>query len=170
MKKFKIFAVCIISFLMLYGCANNKDNVINTNTNTTNTDNVETQQKSISAIMNLNDKEYMLSIDIPEDLQKYITFETEEVSQTSMALVRFEKEDKSANIGTFTLYNQKDYEDIKTQGLPVGDVVVENKDEGFVLTYTGMQDSVFEKDTEEYNIVMEYANSLEDILASVKID
>lgn len=163
MKKFKIFAVCIISFLMLYGCTNSKDNANNTN-------NIETQQKSISAIMNLNDKEYMLSIDIPDNLQQYITFETEEVGQTSMALVRFEKEDKVANIGTFTLYNQKDYEDIKTQGLPIGDIVVENKDEGFVLTYTGMQDFVFEKDTEEYNIVMEYANSVGDILSSVKID
>lgn len=166
MKKFKVFAVCIISFLMLYGCTNSKDTVSNTN----NTDNVETQQKSISAIMNLNDKEYMLSIDIPKNLQQYITFETEEVGQTNMVLVRFEKEDKIANIGTFILYNQKDYEDIKSQDLPIGDVVVENKDEGFVLTYTGMQDSVFEKDTEEYNIVMEYANSLGDILSSVKID
>ncbi len=166
MKKFKIFAVCILSFLMLYGCTNSKDTVSDTNTTT----NIEKQQKSISAIMNLKDKEYMLSIDIPEDLQKYITFETEEVSQTSMALVRFEKEDKIANIGTFTLYDQKDYEDIKSQGLPIGDVVVENKDEGFVLTYTGIQDSVFEKDTEEYNIVMEYANSIDNILSSVKID
>ncbi len=166
MKKFKIFAVCILSFLMLYGCTNSKDTFSDTNTTT----NIEKQQKSISAIMNLKDKEYMLSIDIPEDLQKYITFETEEVSQTSMALVRFEKEDKIANIGTFTLYDQKDYEDIKSQGLPIGDVVVENKDEGFVLTYTGIQDSVFEKDTEEYNIVMEYANSIDNILSSVKID
>lgn len=89
---------------------------------------------------------------------------------TTLPTIQFEKGDKVGNIGSIVLYTTSEYDDLKTQEVPLETEVLRDEENGSVLAYGGMQDSVFEPGTEEADLVLQYHNAVADVLKTIKVE
>ena len=188
MKKTYLAAMAMAALLAFSGCssqsnttdaASNQTESIQTETTETEEEAAETGQAGAEATadtavltgaMKQGDVEKAITMNIPASLEDYLSLEPISEEDSSTLLVRFTNGEDVANIGTLGLSTITDYEELKEEGLPVGDEILRDEDAGVVLTYSGMQDSVFEPDTENYDLVMEYDAALDDVLASITME
>lgn len=124
----------------------------------------------LTAAMQLGDVEKAITMNIPSQLEPYLSLEPVSPEDSSTLLIHFTNGDAEANIGSLTLSTIEDYEAIKDEGLPVGDPLLQDEENGVILTHMGMQDSVFEPETENYDLVMQYDDALGDILSSITME
>lgn len=116
-----------------------------------------------SASIKYNGKDYVLKASFPEEIADYVTLEAAE----NMCLVKFDKDGKTANIGSFTFYTEEEYDAMDPTQMPVPTEAL--RQDGIVIGFTGVQDSVFEAGTEEAKLVEDYHSKTADILKTVKL-
>ena len=116
-----------------------------------------------SSSIKYNGKDYVLKAAFPEEIADYVTLEAEE----NMCLVKFDKDGKTATIGSFTFYTEEEYDAMDPTQMPVTTEAL--RQDGIVIGFTGVQDSVFEAGTEEAKLVEDYHSKTADILKTVKL-
>lgn len=126
-------------------------------------------EPNMDTVLQLGEQRYAISFSVPDDLVEYLSFEPySEYDNT--ATIQFKKGDKVGNIGSIVLYTTSEYDDLKTQKVPLETEVLRDEENGYVLAYGGMQDSVFEPGTEEANLVLQYHNAVADVLKTIKVE
>lgn len=126
-------------------------------------------EPNMDTVLQLGEQRYAISFSVPDDLVEYLSFEPySEYDNT--ATIQFKKGDKVGNIGSIVLYTTSEYDDLKTQEVPLETEVLRDEENGYVLAYGGMQDSVFEPGTEEANLVLQYHNAVADVLKTIKVE
>ncbi len=110
---------------------------------------------------------YNFKVSFPDYISEYL--ELEYVGgDYPMCLVRFEKGDKTANIGSFSFFDYETYDSMNPQEMPVPTEIL--RKDNIVITFTGPQDTVFEIGTEEANLVEKYHSELGEIINSVEFE
>lgn len=126
-------------------------------------------EPNMDTVLQLGEQRYAISFSVPDDLVEYLSFEPySEYDNT--ATIQFKKGDKVGNIGSIVLYTTSEYDDLKTQKVPLETEVLRDEENGYVLAYGGMQDSVFEPGTEEADLVLQYHNAVADVLKTIKVE
>ena len=126
-------------------------------------------EPNMDTVLQLGEQRYAISFSVPDDLVEYLSFEPySEYDNT--ATIQFKKGDKVGNIGSIVLYTTSEYDDLKTQEVPLETEVLRDEENGYVLAYGGMQDSVFEPGTEEADLVLQYHNAVADVLKTIKVE
>lgn len=126
-------------------------------------------EPNMDTVLQLGEQRYAISFSVPDDLVEYLSFEPySEYDNT--ATIQFKKGDKVGNIGSIVLYTTSEYDDLKTQEVPLETEVLRDEENGYVLAYGGWQDSVFEPGTEEANLVLQYHNAVADVLKTIKVE
>lgn len=126
-------------------------------------------EPNMDTVLQLGEQRYAISFSVPDNLVEYLSFEPySEYDNT--ATIQFKKGDKVGNIGSIVLYTTSEYDDLKTQKVPLETEVLRDEENGYVLAYGGMQDSVFEPGTEEANLVLQYHNAVADVLKTIKVE
>lgn len=126
-------------------------------------------EPNMDTVLQLGEQRYAISFSVPDNLVEYLSFEPySEYDNT--ATIQFKKGDKVGNIGSIVLYTTSEYDDLKTQKVPLETEVLRDEENGFVLAYGGMQDSVFEPGTEEADLVLQYHNAVADVLKTIKVE
>ncbi len=188
MKKTCFIAVAAAALLALSGCNSqtNAPSAVSNQTESAQMETVETEEDlaetgrsgaeitATTAVLTgtfiQGTVEKAITMDIPASLEGYISLEPVSPDDCSILLVRFTNGEDVGNIGSFGLSAISDYEKQKEEGLPVGDELMRDETDGVVLTYSGMQDSVFAGGTESYDLVMDYDAALGDILESITLE
>ncbi len=132
---------------------------------------IMTQDKELNYVkkttdISFNDKNYTFSVSFPEYISNYVTLETSK--DNNMCLIKFEKDGKTANIGSFTLFDEKTYDGMNKDEMPVPTEVL--RKDGIVIGFMGVQDMVFEQGTEEANLVAKYHSDNANILKTVEFN
>lgn len=126
-------------------------------------------EPNMDTVLQLGEQRYAISFSVPDNLVEYLSFEPySEYDNT--ATIQFKKGDKVGNISSIVLYTTSEYDDLKTQKVPLETEVLRDEENGYVLAYGGMQDSVFEPGTEEANLVLQYHNAVADVLKTIKVE
>lgn len=68
------------------------------------------------------------------------------------------------------IYDETDYDGLKEQNLPLETEVICDEENGVVLAYNGLWDSVFELGTEESNLLLAYWDAEKAILGKLKME
>lgn len=118
-----------------------------------------------TASMKFNGKDYEIKVAFPEEIADYVTLEPAE--EDNMCLVRFDKDEKTANIGSFTFFSEDEYDAMDPTQMPVPTEAL--RQDGIVIGFTGVQDSVFEIGTEEADLVENYHSQTANILKTLKL-
>src|SRR5699024_7473036 len=126
-------------------------------------------EPNMDTVLQLGEQRYAISFSVPDNLVEYLSFEPYS-EYDNAATIQFKKGDKVGNIGSIVLYTTSEYDDLKTQEVPLETEVLRDEEKGFVLAYAGMQDSVFEPGTEEADLVLQYHNALADVLKTIKVE
>lgn len=126
-------------------------------------------EPNMDTVLQLGEQRYTISFSVPDNLVEYLSFEPYS-EYDNAATIQFKKGDKVGNIGSIVLYTTSEYDDLKTQEVPLETEVLRDEEKGFVLAYAGMQDSVFEPGTEEADLVLQYHNALADVLKTIKVE
>ena len=126
-------------------------------------------EPNMDTVLQLGEQRYAISFSVPDNLVEYLSFEPySEYDNT--ATIQFKKGDKVGNIGSIVLYTTSEYDDLKTQEVPLETEVLRDEENSYVLAYGGMQDSVFELGTEEADLVLQYHNAVADVLKTIKVE
>ena len=89
--------------------------------------------------------------------------------KTYTMLKRLEgKGDKIANIGSFSFFDYEIYDSMNSQEMSVPTEVLRKY--GIVIGFMGIHDMVFEKGTEEANLVAKYHSDITNILKTVEFN
>lgn len=126
-------------------------------------------EPNMDTVLQLGEQRYAISFSVPDNLVEYLSFEPYS-EYDNAATIQFKKGDKVGNIGSIVLYTTSEYDDLKTQEVPLETEVLRDEENGFVLAYGGMQDSVFEPGTEEADLVLQYHNAVADVLKTIKVE
>lgn len=126
-------------------------------------------EPNMDTVLQLGEQRYAISFSVPDNLVEYLSFEPYS-EYDNAAIIQFKKGDKVGNIGSIVLYTTSEYDDLKTQEVPLETEVLRDEENGFVLAYGGMQDSVFEPGTEEADLVLQYHNAVADVLKTIKVE
>lgn len=126
-------------------------------------------EPNMDTVLQLGEQRYAISFSVPDNLVEYLSFEPYS-EYDNAATIQSKKGDKVGNIGSIVLYTTSEYDDLKTQEVPLETEVLRDEEKGFVLAYAGMQDSVFEPGTEEADLVLQYHNALADVLKTIKVE
>lgn len=126
-------------------------------------------ESNMDTVLQLGEQRYAISFSVPDNLVEYLSFEAYS-EYDNAAIIQFKKGDKVGNIGSIVLYIISEYDDLKTQEVPLETEVLRDEENGFVLAYAGMQDSVFEPGTEEADLVLQYHNAVGDVLKTIKVE
>lgn len=126
-------------------------------------------EPNMDTVLQLGEQRYAISFSVPDNLVEYLSFEAYS-EYDNAAIIQFKKGDKVGNIGSIVLYTISEYDDLKTQEVPLETEVLRDEENGFVLAYAGMQDSVFEPGTEEADLVLQYHNAVGDVLKTIKVE
>ncbi len=122
---------------------------------------IKTEVKSTD--IKFNNKDYTLTAAFPEEVSKYVTLEAEK--DKDLCLIRFEKDGKIANIGSFQFFTEKDYDAMDPKEMPVPTEVL--RSDGVVVAFQGLQDMPFEVPSKEADLVSIYHENVGDMLKSV---
>lgn len=120
-----------------------------------------------SSTVSFKGKTYTIKTAFPEDLSEYISLDGQSSGQDGLCLIKFEKGDKTANIGSFTLYEESEYDAMDPTQMPVPAEVY--RKDGIVVGFTGIQDSVFDPGTEEAGLVEAYYSQKQNILKTFEL-
>lgn len=126
-------------------------------------------EPNMDTVLQLGEQRYAISFSVPDNLAEYLSFGAYS-EYDNAATIQFKKGDKVGNIGSIVLYTISEYDDLKTQEVPLETEVLRDEENGFVLAYAGMQDSVFEPGTEEADLVLQYHNAVGDVLETIKVE
>lgn len=126
-------------------------------------------EPNMDTVLQLGEQRYAISFSVPDNLVEYLSLEPYS-EYDNAATIQFKKGDKVGNIGNIVLYTTSEYDDLKTQEVPLETEVLRDEEKGFVLAYGGMQDSVFEPGTEEADLVLQYHNAVADVLKTIKVE
>lgn len=126
-------------------------------------------EPNMDTVLQLGEQRYAISFSVPDNLVEYLSLEPYS-EYDNAAIIQFKKGDKVGNIGSIVLYTISEYDDLKTQEVPLETEVLRDEENGFVLAYGGMQDSVFEPGTEEADLVLQYHNAVADVLKTIKVE
>ncbi|WP_394266282.1 hypothetical protein [Anaerotignum sp.] len=126
-------------------------------------------EPNMDTVLQLGEQRYAISFSVPDNLVEYLSFEAYS-EYDNAAIIQFKKGDRVGNIGSIVLYTISEYDDLKTQEVPLETEVLRDEENGFVLAYAGMQDSVFEPGTEEADLVLQYHNAVGDVLETIKVE
>lgn len=126
-------------------------------------------EPNMDTVLQLGEQRYAISFSVPDNLVEYLSLEPYS-EYDNAATIQFKKGDKVGNIGSIVLYTTSEYDDLKTQEVPLETEVLRDEEKGFVLAYGGMQDSVFEPGTEEADLVLQYHNAVADVLKTIKVE
>lgn len=126
-------------------------------------------EPNMDTVLQLGEQRYAISFSVPDNLVEYLSLEPYS-EYDNAAIIQFKKGDKVGNIGSIVLYTTSEYDDLKTQEVPLETEVLRDEEKGFVLAYGGMQDSVFEPGTEEADLVLQYHNAVADVLKTIKVE
>ncbi len=132
------------------------------------TTHAEAERSLLQTTLRANDTDYQVSLEIPSDLEEYLSLEALE-EQEGFALIHFASGNSVANIGTLALYPAEEYDALKKEELPLEDEVLRDEQNQVVLAFQGIQDSVFEPGSEEAELVLQYHDALEEILSSLTL-
>lgn len=126
-------------------------------------------EPNMDTVLQLGEQRYAISFSVPDNLVEYLSLEPYS-EYDNAATIQFKKDDKVGNIGSIVLYTTSEYDDLKTQEVPLETEVLRDEENGYVLAYGGMQDSVFEPGTEEADLVLQYHNAVADVLKTIKVE
>ena len=126
-------------------------------------------EPNMDTVLQLGEQRYAISFSVPDNLVEYLSLEPYS-EYDNAATIQFKKGDKVGNIGSIVLYTTSEYDDLKTQEVPLETEVLRDEENGYVLAYGGMQDSVFEPGTEEADLVLQYHNAVADVLKTIKVE
>lgn len=120
-----------------------------------------------SAALKFNGKEYTIKAAFPKEVADYISLDTVSAGQDGLCLVKFDKDGKTANIGSFTLFSESEYDAMDPTQTPVPKEAF--RKDGIVIGFTGIQDTVFEPGTAEADLVILYHSQIADMLKTVEL-
>lgn len=120
-----------------------------------------------TASVKFNGKDYTFKAAFPEEIAGYVALEASSTENSVLCLVKFEKDGKTANIGSFEFFSESAYDAMNPSEMPVPTEVL--RQDGIVIGFTGVQDSVFEPGTEEADLIENYHSKTADILKTVKL-
>ena len=136
MKRLKMYfalgMVCLFGLAMT-GC---------TNTNQVLEPNESDNTKTIRTELQEGAARYAVTFSVPEEIGQYLTAVPSPNDLSSAGLI-LEKDGQSGQIGYLTIYDSAEYDDLKTQDVPLEQEALRSADGAVVLAYQGSQDSVF---------------------------
>ncbi len=125
-----------------------------------------------SVIIEEGTQQYALKIGFPNYIAPYVQLDQMEQpigeNETySLILFKFTKDDHSANIGSLSIYTQKQYDAVKAEGGPFPTEVF--RQDGLVVAFMGLQDMPFELQTPEAQLVGNYHQEVGNILKTITL-
>lgn len=163
MRNIFMVAMALIIAATMAGCTTQQD----PETEQTNT--AQSEEPNMRTVLQRGAYRYEVSFRVPSDLAEYLRLTTFP-EDTAAANILFTKDDQEGNIGRLVIYDSEEYDALKNENLPLETEILRDEENGVVLAYNGPQDSVFEQGTEEANLVQQYQNAAQDILASLKLE
>ncbi|MBM6828719.1 hypothetical protein H9X85_03615 [Anaerotignum lactatifermentans] len=127
------------------------------------------QEPNLETVLQLGERRYALSLAVPENLAEYMDFGAL-CRDDAAVTVRMEHFGQEGNVGLFVIYDAAEYDKLKEESLPLETELFRLEEEGIVLAFSGIQDSVFEPGTEEARMVLQYQEALEEILDTAKLE
>lgn len=127
------------------------------------------EEANMETVLQLGEDRYALSFAVPENLAEYLSFGVFSKEDAAVT-VQFEHNGQVGNIGTFVLYSTEEYDALKQENLPLETELLRMEEEGIVLAYGGLQDSVFEPGTVEAHMVLQYQEALGEILKTIHVE
>lgn len=162
MKKWKMYfalgMVCLFGFAMT-GC---------TNTNQVSESNESANTKTIRTELQEGAARYAVTFSVPEEIGQYLTAVPSPNDLSNAGLI-LEKDGQSGQIGYLTLYDSAEYDDLKTQEVPLETEALRSADGSVVLAYQGPQDSVF-SDSAAAALVDQMYIATEAVVSSMKME
>lgn len=112
---------------------------------------------------------FEISFAAPEEVLPYleVTPFAQDVSSAGLTLISGEDR---GNIGYMVLYGTGEYDELKQEDVPLEGELLRDEDNGVVLAYGGMQDAVFEQDTEASDLAQTFQGEIEKVKDSFQME
>lgn len=158
----------------LYNLLYSNDQTVTAKENTViiNTEDAKNTFKKVD--LNIGEKKYALSMNVPSEVSEYVNFEKQEVGEKDnkhiVLSLKFSTEDKIANIASFSIYTLNQYKDLKKEAGPIPQEIITNKEDDMVVAFSGLQSNPFEIGTEEAKLIDSYQANVGSMLETIKVD